>query len=130
MLVRLDHIKALAQSTNPTLDAASVIIWSQVYIGYSLIACTIPCLKPFMNACNTGFVASGLTAKPIGNYSLSTLRRHHQRLANRDPLSQHDDITTVHSTVPEPGKEAKSGNDESSIASYGSKQTMIRHEGG
>lgn len=56
----------------------------QVQIDYSIMACTIPCLKPFMVACNTGW--GRVSAQPTrtstlksGSYALRSLQ-HNQGL--------------------------------------------------
>ena len=52
----------------------------QVQIDYSIMACTIPCLKPFMVACNTGWgrvlaQPSGTSTLKSGSYALRSLQR-------------------------------------------------------
>lgn len=52
----------------------------QVQIDYSVMACTIPCLKPFMVACNTGWgrtrTRTGTASTPLGgSYGLKSLEQ-------------------------------------------------------
>lgn len=56
-LARLHYVDFQILSSNPTLDGAITLIWTQVELDYSIIAATIPCLKPFMTAVNTQYGA-------------------------------------------------------------------------
>ena len=110
-------------------------------MAYALVACTIPCLKPFMAVCNTGF---GGTVSPksklsVGDsYGLSSIQksRRDQRgwlSANAEPLMKHDpthgqqmlrhDIVE-HTTSIEHARPGEA----QSLASNDSMQMIIRHE--
>ena len=55
-----------------------VAIWTAVQIDYALIACTIPCLRPFALACNTGWGNNDTnlgTTMQKGSYRLSSMDR-------------------------------------------------------
>ncbi|OCK76745.1 hypothetical protein K432DRAFT_462498 [Lepidopterella palustris CBS 459.81] len=52
---RLHYIGRRITSSNPTLDGTIALIWTQVELDYSVMACTIPCLKPFMIAVSTNY---------------------------------------------------------------------------
>ena len=52
---------------NPTLFEAGFIIWTQAELCYSLIAATIPTLRPFVTNLNTQFGALG-AAEGRGDY--------------------------------------------------------------
>lgn len=55
IILRLYYLKIELASSDPTFNAVLTSIWTQVHEDYIIIATTIPCLKPFMVACNTGW---------------------------------------------------------------------------
>jgi hypothetical protein len=62
------------QSEDPSLAETDATICSQILLHYSLMAATIPCLKPFVIAFNTGW-GQGLSTDGSGYhfYKKSTL---------------------------------------------------------
>lgn len=54
-IVRLQYVAIQLRSENPTFDGIPAGICTQVLMNYSLIAATIPCLKPFVISFNTGW---------------------------------------------------------------------------
>lgn len=50
---RLHSLASQIHSFNPTLHGVNTVIWTQVELYYSIIACTTYCLKPFMAAVST-----------------------------------------------------------------------------
>lgn len=59
--LRLHYINVEILSANPTLQGVLAIVLTQVELNYSIVACTIPCLKPFMMAINTNYGTMGPT---------------------------------------------------------------------
>lgn len=55
IVLRLYYLNIELASSDPTFNAVLTSIWTQVHEDYIIIATTIPCLKPFMVACNTGW---------------------------------------------------------------------------
>jgi hypothetical protein len=47
------------QSRNPTFAAIDLFIWTQVALNYTIIACIVYCLRPFMNAIATYYGTGG-----------------------------------------------------------------------
>jgi hypothetical protein len=54
-IVRLPYIARQLRSSDPTFDSVPAGICTEVLMHYSLIAATIPCLKPFVISFNTGW---------------------------------------------------------------------------
>ncbi|OCL15262.1 hypothetical protein AOQ84DRAFT_329710 [Glonium stellatum] len=54
-VLRLHYIGIRINSVNPTLEGTIALVWTQVELDYSVMACTIPCLKPFMIAVSTNY---------------------------------------------------------------------------
>lgn len=44
---------------NPTFTAISHTIFTQLHLNYALVACTVFCLRPFMNALTTNYGTAG-----------------------------------------------------------------------
>ncbi|KAJ5831698.1 hypothetical protein N7474_000009 [Penicillium riverlandense] len=56
------HLSALKEYTttkNPTFTAISPTVFTQLHLNYALIACTVFCLRPFMNALTTYYGTAG-----------------------------------------------------------------------
>lgn len=53
---RLYYLSRTLSSADPTFDIVPFILLTQVEQHYSLIAATIPCLRPFLKAANTGLL--------------------------------------------------------------------------
>ena len=77
--LRLYYLKIELASSDPTFNAVLTSIWTQVHEDYIIIATTIPCLKPFMVACNTGWghaaphTGDGSKLPHSGSYGLVSL---------------------------------------------------------
>ena len=129
------------KSPNPTFAAVPASILSQVEMNYSLISATIPCLKPFMRACNSGFLGGplprlhGSPYNSAGSYALHSLPSDRTPETNgwRDseqktwrPASSRpgpaDPRTVVEQTPPGPRRE-----DAESMESRGSEQLIMQH---
>ncbi|PGH00162.1 hypothetical protein AJ80_09215 [Polytolypa hystricis UAMH7299] len=61
-IVRLYRIHFGIHSTNPSLNLVDSVIWTLVQLHYSLVACTIFALKPFMSAVSTNYGNTGGTS--------------------------------------------------------------------
>lgn len=57
--LRLTAFHNFITSHNPTFDAIAHYVWTQVAMNYSLVACTVFCLRPFMNAVTTAYGTAG-----------------------------------------------------------------------
>ncbi|CAG8895297.1 unnamed protein product [Penicillium egyptiacum] len=56
------HLSALKEYTtteNPTFTAISYTVFTQLHLNYALVACTVFCLRPFMNALTTHYGTAG-----------------------------------------------------------------------
>lgn len=79
IILRLFYLKIELASSDPTFNAVLTSIWTQVHEDYIIIATTIPCLKPFMVACNTGWghaaphTGDGSKLPHSGSYGLVSL---------------------------------------------------------
>lgn len=58
-IARLHYIYMTLDSSNPTLTGALAGVTSQTGIWYSIMAATIPCLRPFLAGFVTNFGAMG-----------------------------------------------------------------------
>ncbi|KAH8428383.1 uncharacterized protein LDX57_006081 [Aspergillus melleus] len=66
------HLITLTQnlhSYDATLASVSPIIWAQVELDYSLVACSVFCLRPFMAAVSTNYGTAGDEILESGNAS-------------------------------------------------------------
>ncbi|KAH8432486.1 uncharacterized protein LDX57_010123 [Aspergillus melleus] len=57
--LRLAAFHKFINSHNPTFDSIAHYVWTQVEMNYSLVACTVFCLRPFMNAVTTAYGTAG-----------------------------------------------------------------------
>lgn len=130
----------------------------QVQIDYSIMACTIPCLKPFMVACNTGWGRveahpSGSSTLKSGSYALRSLQRnqglkgtvqsngddkvdyrhHHHGIDGKvddikTPTRQNNDTELGDLAAPTQRDQAGADETSQSVASNDSTQMIIRRE--
>ncbi|KAF2400461.1 hypothetical protein EJ06DRAFT_431544 [Trichodelitschia bisporula] len=56
-IARLSELYRIHSSNNYTFDVVNAIIFGQVEMHYTLIAASIPCMRPFLKAWNTGLLA-------------------------------------------------------------------------
>jgi hypothetical protein len=54
-LLRLHYLNVQIHSLNPTLHGVSAVIWTEIQLQYSIVACVSHCLKPFMSAVSTQY---------------------------------------------------------------------------
>ncbi|TQB70899.1 hypothetical protein MPDQ_007993 [Monascus purpureus] len=66
-ILRAIYLTHALDSPDPSLEAVNTAITTQVLLHYSLMAATIPCLKPFVIAFNTGW-GQGLIAREGKSY--------------------------------------------------------------
>ncbi|KAJ5963996.1 uncharacterized protein N7479_003872 [Penicillium vulpinum] len=57
--LHLSTLKDYTTTKNPTFAAISHMIYTQLQLNYTLIACTVFCLRPFMNALTTSYGTAG-----------------------------------------------------------------------
>ncbi|KAL2007716.1 hypothetical protein VTN00DRAFT_7698 [Thermoascus crustaceus] len=57
--LRLYYLRQTIHSHDPTLIGVPMSIWTQVELNFSLIACTIFCLRPFIVAVSTNYGTAG-----------------------------------------------------------------------
>lgn len=57
--LHLSTLKEYTTTENPTLTAISHTVFTQLHLNYALIACTVFCLRPFMNALTTYYGTAG-----------------------------------------------------------------------
>ncbi|KAJ5976134.1 hypothetical protein N7481_009841 [Penicillium waksmanii] len=69
--LRLSTLRGYTTTENPTLAAISHTVFTQLQLDYSLIACTVFCLRPFMSALTTHYGTAGDSnlASSSGGYS-------------------------------------------------------------
>lgn len=66
-MVRLHHLNDAFNGTNPTLDGVNSIIATQVVMHFSIMAATIPCMRPFLRAFDSGMGYSTTMEVPNGS---------------------------------------------------------------
>jgi len=59
-VLRLHFLKTQIHSPNPSLDGVNVVVWTEIQLQYSVIACVCYLLKPFMSAVNTTFGSAAI----------------------------------------------------------------------
>ncbi|KAJ5826559.1 hypothetical protein N7447_003322 [Penicillium robsamsonii] len=57
--VHLSRLKEYTTIKNPTFTAINHSIFTQLHLNYALVACTVFCLRPFMNALTTYYGTAG-----------------------------------------------------------------------
>jgi hypothetical protein len=57
-LVRIFHLNNISKSTNWPFDVVMPIVFAQLEMHFSLIAANVPCLRLFLKAANTGYLAT------------------------------------------------------------------------
>ena len=154
IILRLHYLHPALASADPTFNAVLASIWMEVEVDYCLLACTIPCLKPFMVACNTGWghvspqTGDGSNALKSGSYGGSYGLRSLDKTGAKTTITSHRDLkdingkrhreTTGHNSV-DAGRKSHGqelhpdqGGDETtqSIVSNDSTQMIIRREVG
>jgi hypothetical protein len=144
-IARVHYIAIQLRSSDPTFDAIPAAISTQVLMNYSLIAATIPCLKPFVISFNTGwgqgnhgkgssYVLNSLTKRNGGDSGApksQTLASHHSQTGNN--LRLRPDVHEHNWTIAHDDKETQSGRGEEadgSVASKESQQMIIRRTAG
>ncbi|KAL3452445.1 hypothetical protein BJX65DRAFT_303279 [Aspergillus insuetus] len=58
-VLHIHYLQRDIHSEDPTLDLVNAIIWAQVELHFSLIACSVFCLRPFMAAVSTNYGTAG-----------------------------------------------------------------------
>ena len=58
IILRLHYLGRGIHSPNPTLDLVGAVVWGEIELHYSVLAVTIPCLRPFMMAVSTDYGAT------------------------------------------------------------------------
>lgn len=71
-ILRLHYLKSSLLSSNPTLEGVSVVLLTQLELGWSLISATIPCLNPFMRAVSTKLGSMDAETIMNGSYLVDT----------------------------------------------------------
>ncbi|KAH8701088.1 hypothetical protein BGW36DRAFT_425884 [Talaromyces proteolyticus] len=66
-VIRLYYLEKVWESFDPSLESADLVILSQFLLHYSIMAATIPCVKPFVIAFNTGW-GQGLSSGGSNHY--------------------------------------------------------------
>ncbi|KAK2743765.1 hypothetical protein FQN57_004702 [Myotisia sp. PD_48] len=70
--IRIHYINLIKDFQDPTLTFTTAILCTEVLVHYSLMAATIPCLKPFVISFNTGWGrGSQTTGKAYNSYHSS-----------------------------------------------------------
>lgn len=70
--LHLHYIWQAIYSSDPSLDGADAVLWGQIEIAFALIACTLPCVQPYLTALNTQSTTTNLTATKDDNYGNGT----------------------------------------------------------
>ncbi|KAI9732397.1 MAG: Ubiquinone biosynthesis protein coq9, mitochondrial [Cirrosporium novae-zelandiae] len=80
---RLKYIYNFLKTGDMVVDATMTSILSQLEIHYGLMAATMPCMKPFMQAFDTGYLGNNITqgyfsssdgyARPGQTYAMNTM---------------------------------------------------------
>ncbi|KAJ0426479.1 hypothetical protein BJY00DRAFT_272262 [Aspergillus carlsbadensis] len=58
-VLHIHYLQRDIHTEDPTLDLVNAIIWAQVELHFSLIACSVFCLRPFMAAVSTNYGTAG-----------------------------------------------------------------------
>lgn len=66
-MFRLYHLNDAINGPNPTIDGVSSIIATQVVMHFSIMAATIPCMRPFLRAFDSGMGYSTTMEVPTGS---------------------------------------------------------------
>lgn len=74
-VIRLQYVERQIESDNPTLVGATATVLTQTELFYSVVAATIPCLRPFLAAFVTNYGAMGGDTILGGSYVISA---HHK----------------------------------------------------
>lgn len=156
-ILRMVHLRSALRSADPTFNDTLASIWMQVQLDHSIMACTVPCLKPFMVACNTGWgrvLAQPSKASTLrsGSYGLRSLQKNLGRKGTqnsqedakiedqyqKDGYGDDDDVTSrkqprshiKNESVAISNNRDPNGADETSqsVASNDSQQMIIRRE--
>lgn len=129
-LVRLYYLGQDIASANPFFDGVPAQICTQVAMNYSLMAATVPCLKPFIISFNTSWGTTTIRAdsayamhsmsdKPRSRSTAPGSGRPTDQPSFRPDLCSH---TTRIGYDPKPPPRGDSG----SVESHGSEQRIIR----
>jgi hypothetical protein len=89
--VRLYYWHSAASSGDFSLDGVNASMWAQVQLSYSIMSCTVPCLRPFMAACHGGW---GHTSQSETASLRSRQDGYGSRAGRSRPASK--DITVTH----------------------------------
>lgn len=80
-ILRLYYLDQEFASSDSTLHGVLASVFTQIQLGYAIIAATIPCLRPFMAALNTHYGSPATLTSPSGSkgqyttsYNLTSLR--------------------------------------------------------
>lgn len=148
IILRLHYLHPALVSLDPTFNAVFESIWMEVEQHYSIIASTIPCLKPFMVACNTGWghvppqTGDATTAlRSGGSYGLrsldksgikNTVKSYNGSKDKEEQTLRGKSSTTPMHVDPQANHHQEQNGDETSqsIASNDSTQMIIRREVG
>ncbi|KAI2706238.1 hypothetical protein DTO006G1_8843 [Penicillium roqueforti] len=84
--IHLAKLKEYTIVKNPTFTAISHTVFTQLHLNYALIACTVFCLRPFMNALSTHYGTAGDSnlGSSSGGYGYGSGSR---RRVNTDPYA-------------------------------------------
>ncbi|KAL2809704.1 hypothetical protein BJX63DRAFT_434984 [Aspergillus granulosus] len=58
-VLHINYLQRNINSNDPTFDSVVSIIWAQVELHFSLVACSVFCLRPFMAAVSTNYGTAG-----------------------------------------------------------------------
>lgn len=107
-------------------DYVTSEIWTQAELCFAVLSATIPCLRIFLAAVQTGLLDLGATDIHTGAYSTGS--RAHNLRSSRAKRSGKDDCT-IELTTREHGetvsKAVASGGDNESMASDSSEQAIV-----
>ncbi|KAL1898251.1 hypothetical protein Sste5346_003658 [Sporothrix stenoceras] len=75
--VRLYYLHKSLYSNDESLHGILAYVCTQIELSYAVIATTMPCLKPFMSALNTGYGGGGTFVLSTTSPNSSNLQRSH-----------------------------------------------------
>ena len=98
-IVRIHFLASATGTANPMLTRVNELVGLQIEMHYGLIASTIPTLKPFVSAFNSGFGTGdtqGITEYPLQSLDKQNSHRRSRGRPGKDTNTQQEDEVELH----------------------------------
>lgn len=128
--VGLYYRHILISKPDPNLHEAAVSVCTETEFHYSLMAATIPCLKPFMKSLNTGYLSHNAQQAGRLNSALMLVPLSQSQTSRQVHVSSHAPSSNSTSVLGRAGASDKlfpGTDDEKSLSTQASDQRMIRY---